>query len=218
MPIDVRRLVEFDRRVNDASLVVVPKIDRADLDRPTPCAEWTLRDLLAHMTAQHHGFAAAARGEGANEEAWRVRAIGDDAVAAYVRSVADVTDAFAQVTEKSEFVVPEFRPEPFPPVQAIGFHLVDGIAHGWDVARALDTPFGLDEDVLDAGWQIASSVPDGDFRLQPGSPFGPAVPVTGEAALLDRILGALGRSPDWSPPLATSAAHDPVTGRLMARE
>lgn len=32
------------------------------MSRPTPCAGWSLRDLLARMTVQHRGFAAAAAG------------------------------------------------------------------------------------------------------------------------------------------------------------
>lgn len=44
-----------------ASVAIVAQVSERDLGRPTPCADWTLRDLLAHMTVQHEGFAAAAR-------------------------------------------------------------------------------------------------------------------------------------------------------------
>ena len=56
---DVR---ELDRRAVRASVDMVAKVTIEDLGRPTPCAGWTLADLLAHMTAQHRGFAAAAEG------------------------------------------------------------------------------------------------------------------------------------------------------------
>ena len=43
------------------SIDVVNTVREADLVRPTPCEDWDLLDLLAHMTVQHRGFAAAAR-------------------------------------------------------------------------------------------------------------------------------------------------------------
>jgi hypothetical protein len=46
---------ELDRVAVRASIDVVSQVVPADLARPTPCQAWTLRDLLAHMTAQHHG-------------------------------------------------------------------------------------------------------------------------------------------------------------------
>ena len=52
---------ELDRRAVLASVEVVSRVTAADLGRATPCAGWTLGDLLAHMTVQHHGFAAALR-------------------------------------------------------------------------------------------------------------------------------------------------------------
>ena len=42
------------------SIALVDSVRVADLGAPTPCAGWNLADLLAHMTAQHRGFAMAA--------------------------------------------------------------------------------------------------------------------------------------------------------------
>ena len=53
------------------SIDVVNTVTPADLDRSTPCAGWTLATLLDHMTVQHRGFAAAARGKGADAAIWR---------------------------------------------------------------------------------------------------------------------------------------------------
>ncbi|MGW1225357.1 maleylpyruvate isomerase N-terminal domain-containing protein [Streptomyces sp. NPDC002530] len=39
---------------------LVNQVDASLLDRPTPCGQWTLRQLLAHMTGQNYGFAASA--------------------------------------------------------------------------------------------------------------------------------------------------------------
>lgn len=196
---DLRKLVTLDRRANAASVAVLGTPGATDLDLPTPCADWRLRDLLAHMTTQHHGFAAAARGNGADEESWRPRPLGEDPVAAYAASVADVDAAFEALTDADGLVLPEMGTrEPFPAVQALSFHLVDGIVHAWDLTRTLDVTVDLDAEVLDAGWQVAATVPDDERRLAPESPFARAVPVADDAPVLDRIVAALGRSPSWS--------------------
>src|SRR5262245_66651422 len=71
---------DMDARAVRASVDVVSRITEADLCRPTPCAEWTLRDLLAQMTVQHKGFAAASAGRGADPEVWKVSGPGPDPV------------------------------------------------------------------------------------------------------------------------------------------
>ena len=66
-----------------ASVSVVAQSTPADLDRPTPCAGWDLAALLAHMTAQHRGFAAAAAGHGGDLALWQPVPLGTDPVRAY---------------------------------------------------------------------------------------------------------------------------------------
>jgi uncharacterized protein (TIGR03083 family) len=52
-------MVRLDASAVQASVQVVSQARAEDLARPTPCDGWTLTELLAHMTAQHNGFAAA---------------------------------------------------------------------------------------------------------------------------------------------------------------
>jgi uncharacterized protein (TIGR03086 family) len=191
--IDLRSADEWAVR---ASVTMVAKAAPADLGRPTPCSAWTLGDLLAHMTAQHRGFAAAARGDGADLARWRVRPLGEDA---YADAAGDVLEAFAErdVLERT-FALPEFGAgATFPGAQAIGFHFIDYVVHTWDVARSLDLPFDLPDDLADDALRVALAVPGGDHRLRPGSAFRPALSAPENASTLDRILTALGRSPDW---------------------
>jgi uncharacterized protein (TIGR03086 family) len=195
-PTDLR---DLHRRVLRASVEVVSMATAADLDRATPCAAWTLRDLLAHMTVQHYGFAAAAVGQGADLAMWTIRPLGDTAVSAYIEAVAIVLAAFAADGVLAQpFSLPEITTlRTFPGSQAIGFHLIDYVVHGWDVARSLGVGFALDADVLEAAWQITLAVPDGEQRLAPGAAFRPSIAAPASAAPLDRIVAALGRSPNW---------------------
>ncbi|HEX7306824.1 MAG TPA: TIGR03086 family metal-binding protein [Lentzea sp.] len=175
----------------EASVDIVSRVRTDDLSRATPCSEWTLADLLAHMTVQHHGFAAAARGLGDDPAVWRSRPAGP---AEYAKAAEDVLAAFTD--PMPEFDLPEFGAR-FPAAQAIGFHLVDYVVHGWDVARSLGVGYRLDPDVAEVALPIALAVPGGEARLVPGAAFGPALAAKGDADPLDRVLTLLGRSPQW---------------------
>jgi uncharacterized protein (TIGR03086 family) len=195
----------FHRAAVLASADVVAAVMPDHLRRPTPCAGWDLLDLLAHMTAQHHGFAAAARGGGDNPAVWAPDGVAD-AVAAdprgtYAAAAAEVLDAFSDDgVLDATFSLPEFGPgATFPGAMAIGFHFVDYVVHGWDVARSLDVQFALPDDVVAAVLPLVFMVPNGEYRSMDGAPFGPAVAAPDGATDLDRILSHLGRSPHWKP-------------------
>jgi uncharacterized protein (TIGR03086 family) len=192
-------LRELDARVVNAGVALVSGVTAADLDRATPCADWTLGELIAHMTAQHDGFAAAAAGEGADLSGWQVRPLGDDPAASYAAAAGRVLTAFAddRVLDR-EFSLPELSTRRgFPGIQAIGFHFIDYVVHAWDVARSLDRPLEFDRAVLDTALAMAREIPDGASRLTPGAPFGPAVPAAAGAPVLDQVVALLGRPPAW---------------------
>jgi uncharacterized protein (TIGR03086 family) len=174
-----------------------------DLKLPTPCADWDLGVLLTHMTVQHRGFAAAAEGNGADETVWHLppdRWL-PDLVRAYGAAADRVITAFAapDILDR-EFTLAEFSTErTFPGHMAVGFHLVDYVVHGWDVARALGRPFAPDPQVAAAALVVARSVPTGAVRLAPGAPFGPALDVPADADPFTETLRLLGRDPAWTP-------------------
>jgi uncharacterized protein (TIGR03086 family) len=196
-------IVDLDARAVRGTVGLVAGIGPADLARPTPCDQWTLAELLTHMTAQHDGFAAAAAGEGGDLARWQPQArTGEsaaDLVLAYTAAAERVIKAFgADGVLDREFELAEFSMMPrFPAAQAISFHLVDYVVHGWDVARSLGLPYQPKPDLLAATLPVAQAVPDGDLRTQGLVPFAPRIPVAGDAGVLDQILGLLGRRPAW---------------------
>ncbi|MEU3622420.1 TIGR03086 family protein [Amycolatopsis coloradensis] len=195
MPIDNLRFL--DAIVVRASLDLVSQITPSDLEKPTPCAAWTLHGLLAHMATQHYGFAASADGE-SHLDHWRLIPLGEDPVATYRDSVKRVLNAFVpHDLDARKFALPEFSTEiTFTAEQALGFHFVDYLVHSWDVAKTLGLPLEFQQEVLDAGLRFAESIPDGQNRKAPGAAFGPAVNEKGPSDL-DTIVALLGRSPSW---------------------
>ncbi|MFI6499605.1 TIGR03086 family metal-binding protein [Nonomuraea typhae] len=184
--------VSLDARAVRASRAVVDQVGVADLDRPTPCAGWTLRDLLAHMIGQHYGFAAAARGE-ADPDHWKPRDPGADPAAAYRAAAGHVLTAFGAAGP--DFPLPELG-RTFPAAQAVSFHFIDYVVHAWDVAKTLGVDLEIDPDLLGPALKVAEAVPGGQARLAPGASFGPRITWTG-GTRLDEIVALLGRSPAW---------------------
>ncbi|MFF3200753.1 TIGR03086 family metal-binding protein [Streptomyces sp. NPDC002962] len=202
------RLRHLDAQAVRDSVNLVRQMTPGDLIRPTPCPAWTLADLLAHMTAQHRGFAAAAFGHGQNLAHWRVRPLGEDAAAEYGEAAEQAIHAFAAVDGPGRpFLLPELPAvQTVPAARAIGFHLIDYVAHSWDIASSLALPYDPGPELLAAALPLACAVPDGDFRLAPNSPFRPALPAGDGASTLERILTALGRTPGWRGPSGGRAA------------
>ncbi|MGW9432740.1 TIGR03086 family metal-binding protein [Streptomyces decoyicus] len=200
---DFARLRRLNARAVRDSVTLTGRMAPADLRRPTPCSAWTLADLLAHMTAQHNGFAAAALGHGQDLSRWSVGPLGADPVAQYRDAAERVIAAFATVESPDRaFALPEItRARTFTAARAIGFHLIDYVVHSWDVARTLDLAYAPGSGLLRAALPIARAVPDDDSRLAPGSAFRPGLSVANDTGTLEQILAALGRSPDWRTPV-----------------
>lgn len=209
--VDSARLRLLHAHVVLDSVWLVRQATPDDLPRPTPCAGWTLADLLAHMTAQHRGFAAAALGAGQRLEHWAIRPA-EDALAHYGEAADQVIAAFGFDADLHRgFALPEIAPDQaFSADQAMAFHFIDYVAHSWDVARSLGIPYDPGADVLRAALPIASAVPDDGTRLAEDSPFRPALVPAPETSPLDRFLMALGRSPNWQPcpPRRSTVAAD----------
>jgi uncharacterized protein (TIGR03086 family) len=170
----------------------------SDLARETPCAGWTLADLLSHMIVQHRGFAIAATGAQSALPEWEPRPLSADPVAEYDAAADEVIAAFAEdAVADREVWLPELAPRPFQATDALTFQLVDDVVHAWDLARALDVPLSVDEDLAEAALAIALRVPGDPARRGPGFPFAAGRPAPTDASALDRTLLALGRSPAW---------------------
>jgi uncharacterized protein (TIGR03086 family) len=195
----MRSVVDLDRRAVEVSAGIAARITPGQLTWPTPCVGWNLGDLLSHMIAQHYGFAAAAEGNGADASAWQVHPVAAEPSSAYAAAADRVIAAFApaDVLQRS-FWLPEIRGGiSLRARTAIGFHLVDYVVHGWDVAAALGVPADYPPDVVAAALAIAEQVPDDASRLAGGAAFQPARPVPAGATPMRRMLLLLGRSPAW---------------------
>ncbi|MET8078015.1 TIGR03086 family metal-binding protein [Streptomyces sp. NPDC005303] len=188
---EAARVVELARGGDDG--------DDRDWARDTPCAGWDLRRLVAHMTAQHHGFAAAARGVGGESGYWREREEAVEPARAHRAAAEAVLVAFAEPgASEREFVLPELGGG-FTGRTAIGFHFVDYVVHAWDVAAALGVRLRLADEVCRAALAVARRVPTDPVGRGPGFAFALALKVPEGVAPLAETLRLLGREPEAWP-------------------
>jgi uncharacterized protein (TIGR03086 family) len=191
--IDLRSL---HARALELATSVVERISPDDLARPTPCAGWDLAALLAHMVGQNDGFADAVSSTGdVAPSAFAARPVGDRPGEAWSASTRRLTDAFAHADLDRPVLLAEISTEQrFPAGLVIGFHLLDTVVHGWDVATALGRDYRPDDELVGTTLQLARLVPDGEPRERPGASFAPSLPEPEGSPEWTRALALLGRS------------------------
>lgn len=193
-------MLDLHRRALRRSVEIVDLIGDDQWELPTPCSQWTLRQLVQHMTSENRGFAAAADGETEDRSSWAFHPVDDDLRVDYARSAERVVSAFGGdgVLDRGFWLPLISDTMTFPARQAISFHLLDYVVHGWDVAAALGRPIAIEDDLVEAVLEIAArEVPDTPRRQHPDASFRPPAPVTDGASSQDRMLATLGRPPNW---------------------
>ena len=169
-------------------------------DAATPCASWTVRDLVNHIVSGVHFFAAAAAtgrpptpvdGTGTGTGAVIDYTHGD-VLAAYDEGAAAAVAAFSAPGAMEKMIELPFAT--MPGAAFIGLAATDQFAHGWDLARATGQGTGLASDLADRLLDNARhTVPD-TLRGDDGrAPFGPVQPPGPDASPADRLAAFLGR-------------------------
>ncbi|WP_433267369.1 TIGR03086 family metal-binding protein [Actinosynnema sp. CS-041913] len=183
-------LLDLNRAAIDVNVRLTGKLEPAHFDLATPCAGWTVRDLLQHQVDMSLKFDAGARGGEARAQA------DDDLVVAYLVASDQVTESFQAagfLDREAEF--PGFGTHPGR--NLVGAHFVDNLVHSWDLCRALGIDSTLDDELALAAYKMARHYPATPDVRGPGAAFGLPLDVPEDASLTDRLVGLLGRSPDW---------------------
>lgn len=152
---------------------LIASVGPDDLDRPTPCTEWKVRDLLDHIVHSTAGLARAARGEQADWSAPVSHQ--DDPAAAFDAAAGDLRAALRDAGEDA----------------TADWQLAEIATHTWDLATALERPTdGLDPHVAERGYAFMSQAMTDDNR---GSAFKPEQPAPEDADAYQRIAAFAGR-------------------------
>ncbi|MCZ0995941.1 TIGR03086 family metal-binding protein [Streptomyces noursei] len=174
------------QRVVHAVGALVAQVRPADLARPTPCADWTVRELLDHMVWESLMVTSIAEGMPRTDHT--ADHLGDDPRAAFEESARAALAAFRSsgMTERT------FGPYEAPGALLVQQVVVELLAHGWDLARALGAPTALAPEVAEETLAAARRIYGAAPRTEGGS-FAPERPAPPGAAAADRLAAFLGR-------------------------
>ncbi|HEY7487781.1 MAG TPA: TIGR03086 family metal-binding protein [Streptosporangiaceae bacterium] len=190
-------MMESYRRAQDGLEAMLAAVPAEKWDAPSPCPEWTLRDVAGHMiwgqeqmrhwaTGQEYGVPTGAPGAphpgemagGDPLEIWR---------AARADSVKTLTDEAIGRTVTLEGL------GEVPLAAMITVWVNDQLIHTWDIGHGLGIDVRLDPGLVPASWEWARE----NVLRRPGF-FGPELTPPADADEQTRLLAFLGRAP-WQP-------------------
>jgi uncharacterized protein (TIGR03086 family) len=174
-------------RAHHATRTTIAGIGADDWDRSTPCAEWTVRDIVEHLIDNNERAAARAADRPRVTRSTTV----DNLATAYAESSAEYLAAFDDQALEKIFDFSKLGPLPGKNVLAVLF--VDTLVHEWDLATALGREHRWDDELATAALGVASRYPDGTPVRGPGGAFDHAVEAPPGAGTGDRLIALLGR-------------------------
>jgi uncharacterized protein (TIGR03086 family) len=187
---DPHRSVVVLSRALDQAGDALAAIHPDQLDRPTPCGDWRVRDLAAHLVATPGRFLQMERGEDVDwsttpplpEESW----------AAVFR--ADADDLIHHWHQHGGGDHGADRDDEDP--GGADFQSAELAVHTWDLVRATGQQQPLDGEVAERGLALMQQGLTDDNR---GAAFGPEVDADRDAPPYDRLVAFAGRDPGWQP-------------------
>lgn len=181
----------------DQLTALVERTTPTDLDRPTPCDDWTVRDLLAHLVGVENRIVHIAGGGTPDQMPAHVDGIADDGWATAWNDRLDGLREVVATTDANCMVVHPAGTMPW--AVALGIYASELVTHAWDLARALGVDDTLNQQLAAGVLPPMKAALPAELRgAEIGIPFGPVVAVGSDATPYAELVGWLGRDPEWA--------------------
>jgi uncharacterized protein (TIGR03086 family) len=174
---------------------ILAAIQRSDLDQPTPCASWKVRDVVNHILGGAAYFA----------ELAEAGAVADRADEEPDLTAGDFSGTFRREASRlaAAYSAPGVLDQELEmPIGAMPGSVCAWIAasdiftHGWDLAKATGQPTDLEPELAALLLaRITQTLPDSMRGPEGEAPFGPEVKIAGSAPPADQLAAFLGRQP-----------------------
>ena len=171
-----RAIVVLSRALDQAGDALA-EVRADDLDRPTPCADWTVRQVAAHLSAAPGNFLAMGRGE---EVDWAAVPEGGPH---------EWTDTFRSAADD---LIHHWHEQGDEKAPMADWQSAELAVHTWDLLTALGRSLPLDPEVAERGLAFLEQNLTDDNR---GEAFGPRVEPAAGASAYDRLAAFAGRDP-----------------------
>jgi uncharacterized protein (TIGR03086 family) len=175
-------------------------------DSPTPCAQWSVRDLVNHVVGEELWTVPLVVGATMEEVGDRFdgELLGSDPTGVAGTAATAAADAVDRAADDVQVHLSFGDTD-------LGEYLyqlaADHLVHGWDLAVATGTPAALDPEVVES---VASWFREREELYRAGGAIGPRQPSTGDPAA--DLLAAFGRPVDWGPNHAAVARFSAAFG------
>lgn len=170
---------------------VLAGVQAGQLGDATPCASWTVRELINHIVGAQHFFTAGVTG--APPAAGETDYAAGDFVAEFDKAAAIAMEAFS-----GEGVMQRMLTLPFgqmPGAALVGLAATDTFVHGWDLAKATGQSTDLDPALAGSLLGAAKMMIQPGFRGADGAaPFGAEQTAPEGASAADQLAAFLGRT------------------------
>ena len=176
-----RSVDEFDRRVH--------AIGGEQWDRPTPCVEWNVRDLVNHLVYEDRWAPHLLDGETLEQVGDRYDGdlLGDDPAGVWGEARDGLLGALDRVDPSRPI---DTSMGPMPLEEYLSQLFADHLVHAWDLARGIGADEGLDPSLVDACLQL---VRPRRREMRTYGVFGPDVDEGPDATTQQELLAIFGR-------------------------
>jgi uncharacterized protein (TIGR03086 family) len=171
---------------------VLANVKPDQLDDPTPCASWKVRDLVNHLVGGSYFFAAATNGETIADGADAPDFASGDFRTAYEEGSKQAVAAFAAPGAMERLVKVPFGE--FPGIAWMGLATTDTFTHAWDLAKATGQSTDLAPELAEQVLAGARHAISDDIRGDEPMPFAAERPCPDGASAADRLAAFLGRT------------------------
>jgi len=173
---------------------VLANVSPDQMDDPTPCASWTVRELINHMIGGAMWAAGAVQSGTSDSDGSDTPDFTDgDCLASFDEGVANVTEAFGSPEAGDKTLSLPFGEIPAPVF--MGFATTDAFVHGWDLAKATGQSTDLDPEYAQGMLDVSRANIQDEFRGPDGqAPFGPEQPAPAGSSAADQLAAFLGRT------------------------
>ena len=154
----------------------------------TPCAAWTVRELVNHLVAGNLVFIAILGNQQVPDRT--ADHLGDDPPAAYRSSAGSLLAAFAQPGVANRIYQAPIGPAPG--AALLHIRITEALVHGWDIAQATSRHAEFPAEVAEQELAISRRMLGGVPR---NGRFGPALDLPADAPAIDRLAAFLGHRP-----------------------
>lgn len=159
------------------------------LDRPTPCPDFDVRALLAHIVGWAQAFAAAANGTAFEGDPSAFDVGDNDPAAEFRASARSLVDGWS--SHGTDRTVRLGGGE-MPASMVLNMTFMEYLTHGWDLATATGQQVPYTDEEAEETLRRARETLQPQYR---GASIGAEVAVRDDAPALDRLVGFMGRRP-----------------------